>query len=206
MKLRVSCVWCLVYLGFGCERYGKKEGFSNEEKKKVHDAATKIQQKTDVSIHENVPDYEEDSLSFLYSYMGVQLLDHWRNSWTLTWRPMTAKQCCKSLIAGGFFKNDTKQQINCWVVSASTQAGPTNVWASKWTRAKLEDLLPVTQQEMELSLFPGWFGPEAVSSYELQPWTQPFCLFAGTKLHAASSSAALEGLPQGLAWEECVWS
>lgn len=84
MKLRVSCVWCLVYLGFGCERYGKKEGFSNEEKKKVHDAATKIQQKTDVSIHENVPDYEEDSLSFLYSYMGVQLLDHWRNSWTLT--------------------------------------------------------------------------------------------------------------------------
>lgn len=30
------------------------------ELKKVHDAATKVQSECDVSVHENVPQYEED--------------------------------------------------------------------------------------------------------------------------------------------------
>lgn len=48
-------------------RYGKREGFSNLPKKKVHDAATKFQRVTDLSIHENVLDYEED-WSCLFSF------------------------------------------------------------------------------------------------------------------------------------------
>ena len=42
-----------------CARYGKREGFKNLKLKKVHDAATRFQSQCDLSIHENVPDYEE---------------------------------------------------------------------------------------------------------------------------------------------------
>ena len=40
-------------------RYGKKEGFTNLEKKRVHDAGTRFQQDCPVSVHENVREYEE---------------------------------------------------------------------------------------------------------------------------------------------------
>lgn len=41
-------------------RYGKKEGFKNIALKRVHDAGTRFQQDCDVSLHENVPEYEEE--------------------------------------------------------------------------------------------------------------------------------------------------
>lgn len=41
-------------------RYGKKEGFKNKDKKRVHDVGTRFQQACDVSLHENVPEYEEE--------------------------------------------------------------------------------------------------------------------------------------------------
>lgn len=44
----------------GPPRYGKKEGFKNVTLKRVHDVGTKFQQQSDVSLHENVPEYEED--------------------------------------------------------------------------------------------------------------------------------------------------
>ena len=43
-------------------RYGKREGLSNLAIKKVHDTATAFQMRTDMSVHENVPDYEDDYL------------------------------------------------------------------------------------------------------------------------------------------------
>ena len=45
-----------------CSRYGKREGFKTKTKVKVkqaHDASTRFQQKTLISIHENVCGYEE---------------------------------------------------------------------------------------------------------------------------------------------------
>ena len=44
-----------------CEnpRYGKQEGLENTELKRVHDVGTRFQQKSPVSLHENVPQYEE---------------------------------------------------------------------------------------------------------------------------------------------------
>lgn len=41
-------------------RYGLGEGFTNIAKSKVHHAAMKIQQRIAISLHENVPDFEED--------------------------------------------------------------------------------------------------------------------------------------------------
>ena len=40
-------------------RYGKKEGFANSVVKRLHDVGTRFQQKCPVSVHENVPEYEE---------------------------------------------------------------------------------------------------------------------------------------------------
>ena len=40
-------------------RYGLREGFRNLELKKVHDVGTKFMEATPVSVHENVPGYEE---------------------------------------------------------------------------------------------------------------------------------------------------
>lgn len=45
-------------------RYGLKEKWTNVIKKRVHDAAVKLQQRVAVSIHENVVGYEEDWVSF----------------------------------------------------------------------------------------------------------------------------------------------
>lgn len=36
------------------------EGFGNQDKAKVHLAAAKYQQRSTVSVHENVPDYDEE--------------------------------------------------------------------------------------------------------------------------------------------------
>ena len=41
-------------------RMGKKDGFKNELTKKLHDISTALIPKTKMSIHENVPEYEED--------------------------------------------------------------------------------------------------------------------------------------------------
>ena len=41
-------------------RYGKKEGFKNIVLKRVHDAGTRFQQDCDLSLHENVTEYEEE--------------------------------------------------------------------------------------------------------------------------------------------------
>lgn len=42
----------------GAPRFGKKEGFKNVTLKRVHDVGTKFQQQSDVSLHENVTEYE----------------------------------------------------------------------------------------------------------------------------------------------------
>lgn len=44
----------------GPPRYGKKEGFKNLTLKRVHDVGTRFQQQSDISLHENVVEYEED--------------------------------------------------------------------------------------------------------------------------------------------------
>ena len=44
---------------FSHGRYGKKEGFRNHVLKQVHDVGTRFQQRNDLSIHENVLEYEE---------------------------------------------------------------------------------------------------------------------------------------------------
>lgn len=52
-------------LGAPCilwSRYGKQEGLTNTELKRVHDVGTRFQQKSLVSLHENVPQYEEEYL------------------------------------------------------------------------------------------------------------------------------------------------
>jgi hypothetical protein len=51
----------MVWLNHCCYRYGLKEGFKtkNVEVKHAHDVAAKFQQVTSISIHENVPEYEE---------------------------------------------------------------------------------------------------------------------------------------------------
>lgn len=41
-------------------RYGLMEGFGNQDKAKVHLAAAKYQQRSTVSVHENVADYDEE--------------------------------------------------------------------------------------------------------------------------------------------------
>ena len=46
-------------------RYGLGEGFSNEKKSRVQKAAVKFQQNTYVSLHENVPAYQQDPNSGL---------------------------------------------------------------------------------------------------------------------------------------------
>ena len=71
-------VLCMFIFGFLCGRYGKQEGFSNLEIKKVHDTSTKVQKKTDVSVHENVPQFQEAGLILIlkqaYSYHDAGLL------------------------------------------------------------------------------------------------------------------------------------
>ncbi|CAK9061179.1 unnamed protein product [Durusdinium trenchii] len=55
----------LLAIGAPCilfSRYGLKEKWSNTLKKRVHDSAVKLQQRVQVSIHENVVGYEEDSM------------------------------------------------------------------------------------------------------------------------------------------------
>ena len=41
-------------------RYGKKEGFTNVTLKRVHDVGCTFQSTSDLSLHENVVEYEED--------------------------------------------------------------------------------------------------------------------------------------------------
>ena len=48
-------------LGAAFLRYGKHEGFSNKILKRCHDVGARFQQRTLVSVHENVPNYEEAS-------------------------------------------------------------------------------------------------------------------------------------------------
>lgn len=84
-------------------RYGKQEGLKNQGQKKLHDIGTKFQQKTDVSLHENVPQYEEVGiLLFPTSVISVvvscftavcyrPLVSVSRRIWMNTWRPMTVK-------------------------------------------------------------------------------------------------------------------
>ncbi|CAJ1447185.1 unnamed protein product, partial [Effrenium voratum] len=57
LKLRETC-HCVQHK----QKYGKREGLSNLAIKKVHDTATAFQMRTDMSVHENVPDYEDDYL------------------------------------------------------------------------------------------------------------------------------------------------
>ena len=49
------------------------EGFGNQDKAKVHLAAAKYQQRSTVSVHENVPDYDEEwySLCLCHLLAGV---------------------------------------------------------------------------------------------------------------------------------------
>ena len=60
-----------------CYRYGLKEGFKtkNIKVKHAHDVAAKFQQVTPISIHENVPDYEEAGhlpSQFLFGFQTKQ--------------------------------------------------------------------------------------------------------------------------------------
>ncbi|CAL1152064.1 unnamed protein product [Cladocopium goreaui] len=53
-------------LGAPCilfSKYGKREGFQNLEGKKLHDVSTRFQQRSGVSLHENVPDFDESYLT-----------------------------------------------------------------------------------------------------------------------------------------------
>ena len=60
-----------------CYRYGLKEGLKTKkiEVKHAHDVAAKFQQVTPISIHENVPDYEEAGQTILC------ICDHEFNFW-----------------------------------------------------------------------------------------------------------------------------
>lgn len=44
------------------DRYGKREGFQTKKTavKHAHDVSIRMQQVTSISVHENVPDYDED--------------------------------------------------------------------------------------------------------------------------------------------------
>ena len=48
-------------MGAAFLRYGKREGFSNKILKRCHDVGARFQQRTLVSVHENVTNYEEAS-------------------------------------------------------------------------------------------------------------------------------------------------
>ena len=52
-------------------RMGKKDGFNNELTKKLHDISTALIPKTKMSIHENVPEYEEDD--YLAAETGFEI-------------------------------------------------------------------------------------------------------------------------------------
>ncbi len=45
----------MMFLG----RYGKKEGFKNLKGKQLHDVGTKFQLESPMSLHENVPRFDE---------------------------------------------------------------------------------------------------------------------------------------------------
>ena len=49
-------------------RYGKQEGLTNTELKRVHDVGTRFQQKSLVSLHENVPQYEEAGPIIIFKF------------------------------------------------------------------------------------------------------------------------------------------
>ena len=50
---------CFLYVLFGL-RMGKKDGFGNQTTKQLHDVGTVVSKRTKMTIHENVPGFEED--------------------------------------------------------------------------------------------------------------------------------------------------
>ena len=54
VKLSTLCPFLL--------RIGKKEKFANVEVKEVHDVSTHVISRTKLSLHENVPGFNEDAL------------------------------------------------------------------------------------------------------------------------------------------------
>jgi hypothetical protein len=45
---------------------GKQDGFDNSTTKKLHDVGVAVMRKTRLSIHENVMEFDEDSLHHLH--------------------------------------------------------------------------------------------------------------------------------------------
>ena len=67
VRSQASLVLKTFFESIYCYRYGLKEGFKTKkiEVKHAHDVAAKFQQVTPISIHENVPDYEEAGQTIL---------------------------------------------------------------------------------------------------------------------------------------------
>ena len=153
-------------------RYGKGEGFSNKEKAKVHSASVKFQQQTYVSIHENVPPYEQDWQVCFSTYLhGILLLfvllnpkdpirNHCKLSELSEWNSCHVTSCrnsCKNI------SPDTRFNVPWAVLSLApvnsfefqrhvpdSKVGPSNVWSSQHAAESLENLLPQRTSNMVL--------------------------------------------------------
>ncbi|CAJ1366659.1 unnamed protein product [Effrenium voratum] len=110
LKLRETC-HCVQHK----RKYGKREGLSNLAIKKVHDTATAFQMRTDMSVHENVPDYKDE-------YLDKHLKGHTRQ---------------RVLLCPRRFGHPTGR-LRSWRITFNTQK---KHWPCTWSLEELADAI-----------------------------------------------------------------